>query len=118
LPQLPLGAQEIKDKWHALTPSGSTFFAAYLTKLVIETNHVESTFLLAERVRRLTGSCPLSPIPAAIAQSTQDLVRRGISEGMVSWLPESAPQDTAMIKNILNDLLVSVSLPSTKLLGN
>lgn len=54
LPQLPLGAQELKDKWHSLTPSGSTFFAAYLKRLAIETNHVESIFLLTEGARRLS----------------------------------------------------------------
>lgn len=54
LPHLPLGAQEIKDKWQALTPSGSTFFAAYLKSLAIETNHVEGTFLLTAEVRRLS----------------------------------------------------------------
>jgi hypothetical protein len=70
LPQLPFGAQEVKDKWHALTPSGSTFFAAYLSKLAIETNHVESTFLLTEGVRHLPLAvvCFLSPQPLLPSQ--------------------------------------------------
>lgn len=61
----------------------------------------------------LTGSYLLSLIPTAIAQSSQDLVRRGLSEGVVNYLPESHIQDTAIIKSILNDTLsVSVFLPS------
>jgi len=59
LPQLPLEAQEVKNRWQELTPKGSGFFDAYLMKLAIETNHVESTFLLTE-------------------ESTQDLIRRGV----------------------------------------
>lgn len=94
LPHLPLGAQEIKDKWQALTPSGSTFFAAYLKSLAIETNHVEGTFLLT-------------------AESSQDLVRRGLSEGVVNYLPESHIQDTAIIKSILNDTLSAYNFLGT-----
>lgn len=51
LPQLPLGSQEVRGQWKELAPEGSMYFNAYLTKLAIETNHVESTFLLTEEVR-------------------------------------------------------------------
>jgi hypothetical protein len=54
LPQLPLGSQEVKDQWQKLVPGGSIFFEAYLKKLAIETNHIESTFLLTEGVRLLS----------------------------------------------------------------
>ena len=50
LPQLPLESREVKEQWKALAPEGSTFFNAYLTRLAIETNHVETTFLLTEEV--------------------------------------------------------------------
>jgi hypothetical protein len=57
-------------------------------------------------------------IPAAVAQSTEDLVRRGISEGTVDYLPDSAIQDPAKIKSILNDMLaVCVFVFSTTLLS-
>ncbi|KIM47314.1 hypothetical protein M413DRAFT_272630 [Hebeloma cylindrosporum] len=71
LPRLPSGSQEVKNQWQALASEGSTFFTAYPQKLAIETNHVESTFLLTEG-------------------STQDLIRRGVSEGIVNYLPESS----------------------------
>jgi hypothetical protein len=98
LPQLPLGAQEVKNRWQEFAPQGSTFFDAYLfdaylKKLAIDTNHVESTFLLTEG-------------------STQDLIRRGISEGVVNYLPESSLQDAATIKSILNDTLAAYNLLS------
>jgi hypothetical protein len=41
------------DQWQKLTSAGSTCFAAYLRKLAIETNHIESIFLLSEGVRLL-----------------------------------------------------------------
>jgi len=91
LPYLPPGSQEVKDQWQALTLEGSTFFASYLKKLAIETNHVESTFLLSEG-------------------STQDLIRRGISEGAVNYLPESALKDPVQIRSILNDTLGAYNL--------
>jgi hypothetical protein len=50
LPQLPLEAQEVKSRWQELAPKGSGFFDAYLMKLAIETNHIESTFLLTVEV--------------------------------------------------------------------
>ena len=60
LPQLPLESREVKEQWKALAPEGSTFFNAYLTKLAIETNHVETTFLLTEEVRFLGLICLIS----------------------------------------------------------
>jgi hypothetical protein len=54
LPQLPPGAQEVKNRWQEIAPQGSTFFDAYLKKLAIETNHVESIFLLTEEVHLLS----------------------------------------------------------------
>ena len=54
-PQLPLKAQEVKDQWQASASEGSAFLNAYLIKLAIETNHVESTFLLTEGVRLLSA---------------------------------------------------------------
>lgn len=53
LSQLPPGAQEIKRRWREFAPQGSTFFGAYLKTLAIETNHVESTFLLTDGVHAL-----------------------------------------------------------------
>jgi hypothetical protein len=51
-----------------------------------------------------------------IYQSTQDLIRRGVAEGVVNYLPESSLQDVATIKSILNDTLVVciISLNSSK----
>ena len=39
---------------------GSTFFDAYLKKLAIETNHVESTFLLTQGIRSFHFKSPSS----------------------------------------------------------
>ena len=69
LPQLLPEAQEVKSRWQELAPKGSSFFDVYLIKLAIETNHIESTFLLAEEVRYLSvdhihfvPSLPLFPV--------------------------------------------------------
>ena len=48
-----MGSQEVRDLWKELAPEGSAFCNAYLTKLAIETNHVESTFVLTEEVHFL-----------------------------------------------------------------
>ncbi|KIJ99091.1 hypothetical protein K443DRAFT_680242 [Laccaria amethystina LaAM-08-1] len=52
--------------------------------MAIETNHVESTFLLTQ-------------------SSTQDLVRRGVSEGVIDYLPQSSLQDPVKIKKFLSE---------------
>ncbi|GLB34389.1 putative fic/DOC family protein [Lyophyllum shimeji] len=88
LPKAPEGHDVILSEWKSFAPSGSQMFKAYLKKLAIETNHIESTFLLTEG-------------------STRDLVRRGISEGAVSYLDDSALKDPAKIKSILNDTLAA-----------
>ncbi|KAF5381986.1 hypothetical protein D9615_004227 [Tricholomella constricta] len=54
MPHSPLGSQGVLDQWRALTPHGSTFFPAYLTKLAIETNHIEGVFLQTEGTRTET----------------------------------------------------------------
>ncbi|RDB17125.1 Adenosine monophosphate-protein transferase FICD [Hypsizygus marmoreus] len=111
LPYPPPSSQEVKDLLQALKPPGSSFFAPYLRKLVIETNLVESTFLLTEEVHLLPVAVnSLLLIPPAIAQSTQDLVRRGISGGTVTCLPESVLKDPTRIKSILNDTLAAYEL--------
>jgi hypothetical protein len=84
---------------------GSSFFDAYLKKLSIETNHVESAFLITDEVRYLSRPYSLRLIIASISQSTQDLIRRGIAEGVVNILPERSLQDPFKIKSILNDNL-------------
>ena len=48
--KIPLGPQKVEDEWKELASEGSMFFHAYLTKLAIETNHVESIFLLTDEV--------------------------------------------------------------------
>ncbi|TFK31903.1 hypothetical protein BDQ12DRAFT_68582 [Crucibulum laeve] len=58
LPYPPDGFQELKNQWQALTAdvsTGTSFIDAYMRKLAIETNHVESVFLLTEEVRLLVG---------------------------------------------------------------
>lgn len=106
MPQLPQEAQEIKSRWQELTPKGSGFFDAYIRKLSIETNHVESEFLLTEKVRlSLSKPYSLRLIITFISQSTQELIRRGISEDVVIFLPESSLKDPFKIKSILDDNL-------------
>ncbi|KIM36009.1 hypothetical protein M413DRAFT_449459 [Hebeloma cylindrosporum] len=61
--------------------------------LAIETNQVESVFLLTE-------------------ESIRDLLRRGVSEGMVAVLPQSSLRDSSKIKNILNDTLAAYKILS------
>ncbi|PPQ70807.1 hypothetical protein CVT26_014051 [Gymnopilus dilepis] len=46
LPHLPLGSQEVRERWRELTEANST--GAYLRKLAIETNHIEGVFLLTD----------------------------------------------------------------------
>ncbi|KAF9028327.1 hypothetical protein BDZ89DRAFT_770021 [Hymenopellis radicata] len=83
---LPSGCEEFKRHWHDLFPQGSELFKSYLSSLAIETNHVEDTFLLT-------------------VAATQDLIRRGITEGVVNTLPQSRLHDPSAIKSILNDTL-------------
>ncbi|EFI26716.1 hypothetical protein CC1G_15637 [Coprinopsis cinerea okayama7 len=48
LPFAPPEADEIRTRWQDLAPPDSEFRAAYLRKLAIETNHVESVFSLTD----------------------------------------------------------------------
>ncbi|KAF8056564.1 hypothetical protein FPV67DRAFT_642296 [Lyophyllum atratum] len=48
LPQAPDGHEILRQKWQALETNASSGFSKYLTKLAIETNQVESTFLLTQ----------------------------------------------------------------------
>ncbi|KAI0317246.1 hypothetical protein OF83DRAFT_166253 [Amylostereum chailletii] len=97
LPKPPPGHQEVKDEWQVLTPATplvSPFLSNYMKKLAIDTNHLEGTFHITE-------------------ESAQDLVRRGISDGTVDCLLDSALQDSAEIKGILNDTLKHTPRAST-----
>ncbi len=49
-PQAPPGHEEVKEVWSTLFPHGSELLRKYLDMLAIETNHVESTFLLTDGV--------------------------------------------------------------------
>ncbi|KAF8175103.1 fido domain-containing protein [Pholiota molesta] len=91
VPHLPLGHQEAKDQWTTLTSSGSTFYQQYLRKVAIETNHVESTFLV-------TG------------ESMRDVIQRGIADAEISTCRESALHDTSTIRNILHDTIAAYEL--------
>ncbi|KAF8624606.1 hypothetical protein AX17_007099 [Amanita inopinata Kibby_2008] len=94
LPQAPPASNQLKYRWQTSIPKGSNLFAAYLKKLAIETNHIESTFLITEG-------------------SILDIIRCGVSEAIVNYLPESALQDSAKIKSILNDTLAAYDLIKT-----
>ncbi|KAF9480867.1 Fic-domain-containing protein [Pholiota conissans] len=98
LSQCPPGHQELKAQWAALTsnlPSSSSgttsFYQRYLRKLAIETNHIESTFLITE-------------------ESARDIVQRGVDNGDVRWCYESALQDASKIRSILRDTLAACEL--------
>ncbi|KAH9482122.1 Protein adenylyltransferase FICD [Psilocybe cubensis] len=86
-PQLPPGASELKERWNTLNQD-PTFYASYLVKLAIETNHVESTFLLKEK-------------------SMQDLIRRGLDEGVISTEPHSPLSHPDKIRSILRDTVTA-----------
>lgn len=45
-PILPSGHDQVKEDWEQMFPQGSSLFKKYLSNLAIETNHVESTFLI------------------------------------------------------------------------
>ncbi|KAF8906732.1 hypothetical protein CPB84DRAFT_360871 [Gymnopilus junonius] len=51
LPHLPLGSQEVLERWREMT--AVEFTGAYLRKLAIETNHIEGVFLLTDSARFL-----------------------------------------------------------------
>ncbi|KAF8903030.1 fido domain-containing protein [Mucidula mucida] len=85
---LPSGCEELKRQWHDLFPQGSKLFDAYLSSMAIETNHIESAFLLS-------------------IGASQDLIKRGIAEGVVNTRPQSRLHDRSAIKLILNDTLAT-----------
>ncbi|KAG5652382.1 hypothetical protein H0H81_005212 [Sphagnurus paluster] len=94
LPQVPPESGQLRARWQASTLESSHLVPAYLRKLAIETNHIESVFLLTET-------------------STQDIIRRGVDEAIVDYLPESELQDPKKIKSILNDTLAACDLIRT-----
>ncbi len=55
LPQFPDGHDTLLQEWNSLKAMGSEYFAGFFQKLSIETNHLESTFLLTTSVRLLIG---------------------------------------------------------------
>jgi hypothetical protein len=88
LPVPPDGYIELRNDWAKLRSSDDTLFDKYLLKLSIESNRLDSTFLLTER-------------------SSQDIIRRGVDAGFIDCLPRSALQDPDIIKSILKDTLIA-----------
>ncbi|KAG2002928.1 hypothetical protein CC2G_003573 [Coprinopsis cinerea AmutBmut pab1-1] len=91
LPFAPPEADEIRTRWQDLAPPDSEFRAAYLRKLAIETNHVESVFSLTD-------------------ESVRDIVRRGIADGVVEWTEHSCVQDVSQIRAILEDTFAAYEM--------
>jgi hypothetical protein len=106
-PMLPAEASELLSKWTEMKSKGAEFVRRYIRKLAIETNHVESVFLISAEV------CIMSFIRRKLQrlmkiflyQSTKDLIRRGFSDGTINIDLKSAIQDPNAIKNILNDTI-------------
>ncbi|KAF8797595.1 hypothetical protein BYT27DRAFT_7152564 [Phlegmacium glaucopus] len=86
LPVPPDGHVELRNDWAVLRSSSDVLLDKYLLKLSIETNRLETTFLLTEK-------------------STQDLIHNGIDAGVIACLPHSALQVSDIIKSILKDTL-------------
>lgn len=99
--------QSIKDQWQMskLDPQGSAFSAKYLTTLAIDTNQIDGIFLISTEVRFFPREVLSRLIQRTLLQSAQDLVRHGITDCIVQCLPDSARDDPAEIKSILNDTL-------------
>ncbi|KAK0491574.1 fido domain-containing protein [Armillaria novae-zelandiae] len=91
VPILPSGHDQVKEAWKQMFPPGSSLFKKYLSSLAIETNHLEGTFLIT-------------------VASTQDLIRRGIADGIVDTQPQSRIHDASTIKSILTDTLAAYEL--------
>lgn len=88
---LPVGHQAIRDRWTLHKASGSDLLKQYWAKLAIDTNQLESTFLLTEG-------------------STRDLVRQGIAQGAIASQRESSLTNEDKIRSILNDTLGAFDL--------
>ncbi|KAF8652546.1 hypothetical protein AX16_004358 [Volvariella volvacea WC 439] len=82
---------DILTQWSEFKSKSSLAYGSYLQKFAIETNHLESIFLLTDG-------------------STEDLVRRGIVEGVVDYQAESLIKDPAKIKSIINDTMASYEI--------
>lgn len=89
----PSGHDQVKEEWKQMSLEGSSLFTKYLSQLAIETNHLEGTFLIT-------------------VGSAQDLIQRGIADGIVDTQPQSCIHDASMIKSILNDILEAYQLLS------
>ncbi|KAF8647069.1 hypothetical protein AX16_006904 [Volvariella volvacea WC 439] len=82
----PSEHEEIISQWRSLKSDERD---RYLTSLAIETNQIESIFLLTE-------------------ESTQDLVQRGVARGSIETLPGSDTHDPAKIRRIINDTITAL----------
>ncbi|VDB84615.1 unnamed protein product [Peniophora sp. CBMAI 1063] len=87
----PEGHLQVQRAWKTLCGQGSDLFQRFMRSLAIETNHVESTFLVT-------------------VGSSQDLVRSGIVANLIVTNAQSEVKDPTVIKSILNDTLGAYEL--------
>ncbi|KIY64879.1 hypothetical protein CYLTODRAFT_82307 [Cylindrobasidium torrendii FP15055 ss-10] len=88
----PPGMDTLRDTWKRHCLDGSELLQRYTSHWAISTQEIEGTFLLT-------------------SSSTQDLMRRGLTEGTVVAHPKSTMQDPASIQMILYDTLAVREFP-------
>ncbi|KAJ7240143.1 fido domain-containing protein [Mycena haematopus] len=88
---LPPGREALKSRWQSMSSQGSGKFRGLLIANAIETNHIESTFLIT-------------------VDSAQDLIRHGVARGVMDTDHRSEIKEHAIIKSILNDTLAAYDI--------
>ncbi|KAJ7852068.1 hypothetical protein B0H14DRAFT_814027 [Mycena olivaceomarginata] len=88
---IPPGHEALKFRWQSMFNQGSEKFRRLLIANAIETNHIESIFLIT-------------------MSSTQDLIRHGVAQGVVEAHHQSEIKEHGVIKTILNDTLAAYDI--------
>ncbi|KAJ7747676.1 fido domain-containing protein [Mycena maculata] len=87
---LPQGHEDLL-KWRSLSEHGSENFRKLLIVNAIETNHIESIFLIT-------------------LGSTQNLIRDGVDQGVIEAHDQSDIKENGVIKSILEDTLLAYDI--------
>jgi hypothetical protein len=104
---IPEGHEALKSSWRSMFNLGSEKFRGLLIANAIETNHIESTFLITMGVSFMLLKLHL----LTTMKSMQDLILHGVAEGVIEVHHRSEIKEEDVIKSILNDTL-AVSLNS------
>ncbi|KAJ7035161.1 hypothetical protein C8F04DRAFT_540870 [Mycena alexandri] len=102
---IPEGHEALKSSWQSMFNLGSEKIRRFLIANAIETNHIESTFLITMGVSSVLLKLHL----LTTMKSMQDLICHGVAQGVIEVHQRSEIKEEDVIKNILNDTL-AVSL--------